>query len=103
MSKTLRNTLMCTLLVSMVGASAFAADTVQTKKPSIYSQADSNHDGKLDQSEYNTWLQLRKDRLAKIASEIPDFASLDSNKDGVISKSEMKSGMLAMKAKLQAE
>lgn len=106
MNTMLRNTLICSLFVSMSGASVFAADATTTttvKKTSIYKQADSNHDGKLDQNEYNAWLQLRKDRLARIAAELPDFASMDTNKDGVVDKSEMKAGLQAFKAKLNAE
>lgn len=106
MNTMLRNTLICSLFVTMSSSAVFAADTTATttvKKTSIYKQADSNHDGKLDQNEYNTWLQLRKDRLAKIAAELPDFASMDSNKDGVVDKSEMKAGLQAFRTKLNAE
>ncbi len=106
MNTMLRNTLICSLFVAMSSSAVFAADATTTtvKKTSIYKQADSNHDGKLDQNEYNnTWLQLRKDRLAKIAAELPDFAAMDTNKDGVVDKNEMKAGLQAFKAKLSAE
>ena len=106
MNTMLRNTLICSLFVAMSSNAVFAADATTTstvKKPSIYKQADSNHDGKLDQNEYNAWLQLRKERLAKIAAELPDFAAMDTNKDGVVDKNEMKAGLQAFKAKLSAE
>ena len=104
MNSTLRNTLIFTILVSMAGTAAAAdAQTQQSQKPSLFAQADANHDGKLDQNEYNAWLQLRKERLAKIAAELPDFAAMDTNKDGVVDKNEMKAGLQAFKAKLSAE
>ena len=50
MNTMLRNTLICSLFVAMSSSAVFAADATTTtvKKTSIYKQADSNHDGKLD-------------------------------------------------------
>ena len=69
--------------------------------PSLYFQADANKDGQLDQAEYSKLLQLRKERQAQIEAATPDFATLDTNKDGKISKEEMRAGMKAMHEKLR--
>lgn len=70
--------------------------------PSLYFQADANKDGQLDQAEYSKLLQLRKERQAQIEAATPDFATLDTNKDGKISREEMRAGMKAMHEKLRA-
>ena len=69
--------------------------------PSLYFQADANKDGQLDQAEYSKLLQLRKERQAQIEAATPDFATLDTNKDGKISKEEMRAGMKTMHEKLR--
>ena len=72
------------------------------KGQSLYVKADANKDGQLDQAEYSKLLQLRKERQAQIEAATPDFATLDTNKDGKISKEEMRAGMKAMHEKLRA-
>lgn len=70
--------------------------------PSLYFQADANKDGQLDQAEYSKLLQLRKEHQAKVEAATPDFATLDTNKDGKIGREEMRAGMKAMHEKLRA-
>ncbi|MGL4204615.1 MAG: EF-hand domain-containing protein [Aeromonadaceae bacterium] len=69
---------------------------------SLYGKADANNDGNLDKAEYAKLLELRKERQARIAAATPDFAALDKNKDGVISKDEMREGMRAMHEKVNS-
>ena len=69
----------------------------------LYAKADANHDGNLDKAEYTKLLELRKERQAKMAAATPDFAALDKNKDGVISKEEMREGMRAMHEKVNSK
>ena len=69
---------------------------------SLYAKADANKDGNLDKAEYGKLLELRKERQAKIEAATPDFATLDKNGDGVISKDELRDGMRAVHEKLRS-
>ena len=85
----------------MAARHAMAGNKMMKHGQSLYIKADANQDGQLDQAEYSKLLQLRKERQAKIEAATPDFATLDSNKDGKISKEEMRAGMKTMHEKLR--
>ena len=79
-----------------------ARGKMKPHRDSLYVKADANGDGQLDQAEYTKLLELRKERQAKMEAATPDFATLDTNKDGKISKEEMRAGMKAMHEKMMA-
>ena len=79
-----------------------ARNKMMHHRDSLYVKADANGDGQLDQAEYTKLLELRKERQAKMEAATPDFATLDTNKDGKISKEEMRAGMKAMHEKMMA-
>lgn len=72
---------------------------------SLFIQADTDHNGTLSQDEYQKFVELGKARRTqKGRAELtyPDFASLDTNKDGQLDREELHNGMRAMYQQMKA-
>lgn len=63
---------------------------------SLFKQADADHNGTLSQDEYQKFVELstaRRTQKGRTELTYPDFATLDTNKDGQLDHEELHNGM----------
>lgn len=83
------------LLATSIAGSAFAQDKRDQARAN-FEQADVNKDGRLDPAEFTTFINLNADHglgraatIRRFSRYAQAFGTLDTNKDGVVSRQEI--------------
>ena len=96
--------LLVTAMCAQVYASEVAkADSAPVKADNLFVQADKNHDGKLDQTEFTLFKQLQEERLILQIKQRMDkmqFSSFDKDGDNGVTQDELKAVRLEARQKM---
>ncbi|MCD8547744.1 MAG: hypothetical protein LRY38_04735 [Aeromonadaceae bacterium] len=79
------------------GSLAWAVDQApsptKTRGPGLFLQADADQDGKLSPAEFATLQTLQQQRMAQREAKLPQFADLDTQNKGYITRDEWRGAM----------